>query len=95
MIEPVGLFADGSGLISAGLETPSVINLFAGSLSLENVASTSEKLTVSWDSEMGSKASSISGLLDVKNMRNTVAEKMSYVNSDNLVVDKDMDDTTL
>ncbi|KAG9285793.1 hypothetical protein G9A89_013218 [Geosiphon pyriformis] len=72
-----------------------IINSFAGPLNLEDVASTSGKPTVSWDNEVGSEASSISGLSDVKNMRNMIAKKTSYVNSNNSVVNEDMDDIML
>ncbi|KAG9292329.1 hypothetical protein G9A89_007432 [Geosiphon pyriformis] len=71
----------------------SVIDSSAGLLSLKNVASTDGKPAVSWNSKVSSKASSISSLSNVENMKNMVAKKTSYAESDNSVIDEDMDDT--
>ncbi|KAG9291291.1 hypothetical protein G9A89_021793 [Geosiphon pyriformis] len=65
----------------------SIIDLSAGSLSLEDVAS------IGGNSKVSSEASSISGLSNVENMRNMVTEKTSYTESDNSVVNKDMNNT--
>ncbi|KAG9301990.1 hypothetical protein G9A89_021034 [Geosiphon pyriformis] len=68
-----------------------LVNLSAGSLSLEDIGGVGAKSVESWSSEVGSVASSVSGLLDVKNMANTVAEKTSYAESDeNNSMDKNM-----
>ncbi|KAG9305224.1 hypothetical protein G9A89_002379 [Geosiphon pyriformis] len=72
-----------------------VINSSVGPLSLKDVTGTDEKSAVSWSSEMDSEASSISGLLDVENMKNMVTKETSYVNFDNSVVDENIDDTML
>ncbi|KAG9295298.1 hypothetical protein G9A89_021229 [Geosiphon pyriformis] len=58
-----------------------VVDLSASPLSLEDIDGAGVKPMVSWSSKVGSIASSISNLLDVKNMMNTVAEKTSYVES--------------
>ncbi|KAG9285700.1 hypothetical protein G9A89_002267 [Geosiphon pyriformis] len=58
-----------------------VIDLFAGSLSLENVEGTDAKPVVSWGSEIGSVFSSMSNLLDAKNVETMVAEEVCYAGS--------------
>ncbi|KAG9303766.1 hypothetical protein G9A89_018663 [Geosiphon pyriformis] len=102
-MEPVGLSADGSGLILTGLgirlnvkkncldsvyscgalqKKPrkhvvgvGIIDSSAGFLSLEDVVDIGKKPTLSWGSKVDSKASSISGLSDIENMRNMVIKK--------------------
>ncbi|KAG9303380.1 hypothetical protein G9A89_013706 [Geosiphon pyriformis] len=76
------------------LITSNVVNLSAGSLSLENIGVVSIKPVMFWKSDIGSVVSSVNGLLDVKNMKNTVAEEMSYAKSDNSANDENMDETT-
>ncbi|KAG9304919.1 hypothetical protein G9A89_010781 [Geosiphon pyriformis] len=58
-----------------------VVNSSAGSLSLEDIDGASTKPVVFWGSEVGSVASSVSGLLDVEDMANMVAEETCYVES--------------
>ncbi|KAG9295046.1 hypothetical protein G9A89_017840 [Geosiphon pyriformis] len=60
----------------------SVVGLSAGLLSLENIGVASAKPVESWGSEVDSIASSVSGLSDVENMANTMAEETSYAESD-------------
>ncbi|KAG9287363.1 hypothetical protein G9A89_023735 [Geosiphon pyriformis] len=69
-----------------------VVDSSARSLSLEDIGGASTKPVVSWGSEIGSVASSVSGLLDVEDMANTVAEETCYVESGENV---GMDKTTL
>ncbi|KAG9289738.1 hypothetical protein G9A89_014473 [Geosiphon pyriformis] len=59
-----------------------LVNLSIGSLALENIGR----------SEVGSVASSVSGLSDVENMANTIAKEMSYVESSE---DDDINNATL
>ncbi|KAG9300291.1 hypothetical protein G9A89_011364 [Geosiphon pyriformis] len=59
-----------------------VVNSSAESLSLEDIGGAGAKPVESWGSEIGSVASSVSGLSDVKNMANMVAKETSYVESD-------------
>ncbi|KAG9300361.1 hypothetical protein G9A89_009985 [Geosiphon pyriformis] len=58
-----------------------MIDLFAGPLSLKNIGSVGIKSVVFWESDVGSISSSISGLLDVKNMTNIVVKETSYTES--------------
>ncbi|KAG9306677.1 hypothetical protein G9A89_004224 [Geosiphon pyriformis] len=58
-----------------------VIDLFAGLLSIKNISGVSVKPEVSWGSEVNSIAGSISNLLNVENMANTVAEETNYAES--------------
>ncbi|KAG9298859.1 hypothetical protein G9A89_015880 [Geosiphon pyriformis] len=55
-----------------------VINSSIGSLSIENISGVGIKPGVSWGSEIGSIAGSISNLLNVENMVNTVVKETSY-----------------
>ncbi|KAG9288052.1 hypothetical protein G9A89_017647 [Geosiphon pyriformis] len=66
--------------------TSSIIDLFVGSLSLKNIDVVNIKSVVFWGSNVGSIASSISGLSDVENIKNTIAKEISYVESDNLAL---------
>ncbi|KAG9286868.1 hypothetical protein G9A89_012418 [Geosiphon pyriformis] len=70
----------------------SVVNTFAGPLSLEDLSEAGAKPAVSWSSDIGSIASSVSSLLDVENMTNLVAKETSYVESGE---NDDMDKATL
>ncbi|KAG9304838.1 hypothetical protein G9A89_016868 [Geosiphon pyriformis] len=74
--------------------TGGVIDFSASPLSLENIGVVSVKPVVSWRSDIDSIASSVSGLSDVKNMKNTVAEETSYAESDNLADNENMNKTT-
>ncbi|KAG9284903.1 hypothetical protein G9A89_006281 [Geosiphon pyriformis] len=71
-----------------------IINSSAGPISLEDIIGFGIKPIVSWRSEVGSITSSISGLLNIENMKNTVMKEISYTNSDNSVGDKIVDNTT-
>ncbi|KAG9301007.1 hypothetical protein G9A89_018959 [Geosiphon pyriformis] len=64
-------------------------------LSMNHLVGTGVKSVVFWSNKVGSIASSVSGLSDVKNMKNTVAEEMSYADLDASVEYKNIDDTTL
>ncbi|KAG9302174.1 hypothetical protein G9A89_020608 [Geosiphon pyriformis] len=88
-MELVSSSAGGSGFGSTGLEIQSgvkkkvkpdvaggVVDLFAGPLPTTLLYLGDKKHKVSWRSE--NDKSSISGVLDVENMVNTIAEKMSY-----------------
>ncbi|KAG9306342.1 hypothetical protein G9A89_018225 [Geosiphon pyriformis] len=70
----------------------SVINLSAGLLGLANIGNIDSKFSKSWGSKMESEASSMGGLSDLENMRNTVTKETSYANSDNSVIDGMEDD---
>ncbi|KAG9303048.1 hypothetical protein G9A89_022137 [Geosiphon pyriformis] len=66
-----------------------VINTSTGPLSLEDLGEASTKPVVSWDSDVSSIVSSMSGLSNTENMMNLVAEKTSYIESGK---DNDMDE---
>ncbi|KAG9291826.1 hypothetical protein G9A89_012111 [Geosiphon pyriformis] len=65
----------------------SVIDSSAGLLGLANIGDVDDKFLKSWDSKIKSKVSSIDSLLDLENMKNTVAEEISYPNLDISVID--------
>ncbi|KAG9302679.1 hypothetical protein G9A89_000634, partial [Geosiphon pyriformis] len=71
-----------------------IVNSSAGLLSLKIIDMLGTNLVVSWGSKVGSKASSVSGLSDVKNIKNIVAEKTSYADSNVLIGNKNMDNMT-
>ncbi|KAG9289653.1 hypothetical protein G9A89_014388 [Geosiphon pyriformis] len=68
-----------------------VLDLSAGSLSLENVRDAGDKPLVSWKSDVDSVASSVGNLSDVENMVNMVAKETSFAESGE---DDKMDNTT-
>ncbi|KAG9285529.1 hypothetical protein G9A89_006517 [Geosiphon pyriformis] len=68
-----------------------VVDLSAGFLSLIDIGNASVKPVVPWKSKVGSVSSSVSGLLDVKNMENTVTKETSYAEFGK---DNNMDKTT-
>ncbi|KAG9307540.1 hypothetical protein G9A89_023105 [Geosiphon pyriformis] len=70
-----------------------VVDLFTSPLGLTNIGDTNGEFSKSWDSEMESKASSMSGLSDLENIKNTIIEEISYANSDTSVVN-DMENNT-
>ncbi|KAG9295214.1 hypothetical protein G9A89_006195 [Geosiphon pyriformis] len=65
-----------------------VVDSSAGSLNLANIGNIDDKFSKSWNSKIESKANCINGLLDLENMKNTVA------NLDALVVNDMKDNTT-
>ncbi|KAG9291647.1 hypothetical protein G9A89_022066 [Geosiphon pyriformis] len=71
-----------------------VVDLSAGLLSLADIGNTNSKFSRSWDSKMESEVSSMSGLSDLENLKNTIIEGTSYADSDVFVVDNMKDDTT-
>ncbi|KAG9307657.1 hypothetical protein G9A89_023222 [Geosiphon pyriformis] len=72
-----------------------VVNLLAGPV-LGNVLQTNSlECKMSWNSEMESENASISGMSNLENMTNIVAEEMSFMNSNNSETDDMVDDTTL
>ncbi|KAG9297310.1 hypothetical protein G9A89_001999 [Geosiphon pyriformis] len=83
-MEPVSLSTGGSGSELTGLGTPvtgGVVDLSAGPLSAALLYLGDEEYKVSWGSEVKNNKSSISGVLDVKNMTNTIAKETSYAES--------------
>ncbi|KAG9307190.1 hypothetical protein G9A89_017018 [Geosiphon pyriformis] len=84
--------AGGSGANLAEVGTCDVVNLSTGPLSLVDIGNVGFKPVVSWKSKVGSISSSVSSLLDVENMENTVAEKTGYAESSR---DNNMDKTML
>ncbi|KAG9293616.1 hypothetical protein G9A89_005619 [Geosiphon pyriformis] len=62
-----------------------IVNLSTGPLRPKNMSMLSEKPVVSWRSEIGNKANGVSGLSDIESMRNMIAEKTSYADSNTLV----------
>ncbi|KAG9303893.1 hypothetical protein G9A89_005803 [Geosiphon pyriformis] len=72
-----------------------VIDSSARPLSVNMLQANSNEHAKSWDSKMDSKENSISEVLDVKNMKNMVAEETSYIDSNAFKTDDIMNDTTL
>ncbi|KAG9294042.1 hypothetical protein G9A89_021210 [Geosiphon pyriformis] len=70
-----------------------IVDLFTSPLGLTNIGDTNGEFSKSWGSEMESKASSMSGLSDLENIKNTIIEEISYANSDTSVVN-DMENNT-
>ncbi|KAG9299724.1 hypothetical protein G9A89_013084 [Geosiphon pyriformis] len=58
-----------------------MMDLSAELLNLLNIGDSGIEPAVSWGSKVGSIASSVSGLFDMKNMKNTVTKETSYVDS--------------
>ncbi|KAG9291860.1 hypothetical protein G9A89_012145 [Geosiphon pyriformis] len=71
-----------------------IIDLSASPLSIGNFVSASVKPVMSWSSEVGSIVSSASGLSNIENIKNMVAKKTSYADSDTSFKYKNMDNTT-
>ncbi|KAG9289168.1 hypothetical protein G9A89_022477 [Geosiphon pyriformis] len=63
----------------------------AGPLRLKDLGGDDGKLAASWRSRVSSISDSVSGLLDVENLENLVAEETSYIDSGK---DNKMDETT-
>ncbi|KAG9300167.1 hypothetical protein G9A89_010577 [Geosiphon pyriformis] len=80
-MEPASSVAGGSGSTSA--VDVRVIDLSAGPLGLANISDANE-----------SEASSVSSLLDLENLKNTITEETSYTNSNASVVNNIEDNTT-
>ncbi|KAG9298741.1 hypothetical protein G9A89_012809 [Geosiphon pyriformis] len=59
-----------------------VVDLSVGSLPAALLHLGNEKCKVSWGSEVENNKSSVSGVLDVENMANTIAKETSYAESD-------------
>ncbi|KAG9299147.1 hypothetical protein G9A89_020460 [Geosiphon pyriformis] len=59
-----------------------LVELSTDPLCLEDLGGDNGKLVASWGSRVDSISGSISGLSDVKNLENMVAEKTSYIDSD-------------
>ncbi|KAG9304508.1 hypothetical protein G9A89_020072 [Geosiphon pyriformis] len=62
--------------------TGGVVDLSAGPLSAALLHLDNEKHKVSWGSEVENNKSSMSGVLDIENMANTIAKETSYTESD-------------
>ncbi|KAG9303322.1 hypothetical protein G9A89_013648 [Geosiphon pyriformis] len=71
-----------------------VVDLSAGPLGLANIGDANSKFLRSWDSKIESEASSMSSLLDLENIKNTITKETSYANSDTSVVNNMENDTT-
>ncbi|KAG9292020.1 hypothetical protein G9A89_017919 [Geosiphon pyriformis] len=71
-----------------------VVNLSAGSLLVNMLYGGVDDWKKSWGSKMDSEESSIGGISDVENMKNTIVEETSYVNSDASGDDKLMGNAT-
>ncbi|KAG9293610.1 hypothetical protein G9A89_005613 [Geosiphon pyriformis] len=78
-------FCDGFYKKSKKPVSDGVIDLSAGLLSLKNIGGAAVKPVVFWSSNVNSIASNISGILNIKNIKNTVMEKTSYANLDTLI----------
>ncbi|KAG9295870.1 hypothetical protein G9A89_006609 [Geosiphon pyriformis] len=72
----------------------SIVNLLAGSLPAVLLHSGVDDQKVFWGSKVENKESSISKVLDIKNLRNTVAEEISYINSNTSETDDMVDNAT-
>ncbi|KAG9303703.1 hypothetical protein G9A89_018600 [Geosiphon pyriformis] len=71
-----------------------VVNLSAGLLSAEMLHDTDIGHDKSWGSKMKSEKSSVSEVSDVENLKNTVTEEMSYIDSNTFKTNDIMDDAT-
>ncbi|KAG9291655.1 hypothetical protein G9A89_022074 [Geosiphon pyriformis] len=58
-----------------------LVNLSIGSLILENIGISGDKLIVFWENKIRSVASSVNDLSDVENMANIIAKEISYAES--------------
>ncbi|KAG9285175.1 hypothetical protein G9A89_004390 [Geosiphon pyriformis] len=58
-----------------------LVELSAGPLRLEDLSGNNGKLAAFWRSKVDSISGSVSGLLNVENLENLVAEKTSYIDS--------------
>ncbi|KAG9301272.1 hypothetical protein G9A89_012655 [Geosiphon pyriformis] len=58
-----------------------MVDLLAELLFANMLLTTSIKHAKSWDSKIDSKKNSVSKVLDVKNIKNTITEKTSYIDS--------------
>ncbi|KAG9290647.1 hypothetical protein G9A89_011610 [Geosiphon pyriformis] len=72
-----------------------IINLSAGPLSAEMLQTTGIRHNKSWGSKMKSEENSINKILDIENLKNTVAKETSYIDSNTSEMNDMMDDTTL
>ncbi|KAG9307739.1 hypothetical protein G9A89_023304 [Geosiphon pyriformis] len=72
-----------------------IVDSLAGPLFTEILQATNIRHNKSWNSKIKSKKNSVSGILDVKNLKNTVTEKMSYVDSNTSKMDDMMNNATL
>ncbi|KAG9292811.1 hypothetical protein G9A89_006372 [Geosiphon pyriformis] len=68
-----------------------VVDLLAGSLPVDMLHGGVDDQKKSWGSEMNSEESSVGGISDIENMKNTIVEEMSYVDSDASEDDELMD----
>ncbi|KAG9301790.1 hypothetical protein G9A89_003337 [Geosiphon pyriformis] len=72
-----------------------MVDSSTGLLGMANIGNISSKFLRSWGSKIESKTSSVNGLSDLENIKNTVAKKTNYANLD-VSVDNDMkNDKTL
>ncbi|KAG9285597.1 hypothetical protein G9A89_009237 [Geosiphon pyriformis] len=71
-----------------------MVKMFTGSLFLVDIIADGNKPARSWGSEVNSETNSISGILNLENMKNTIIEKTSYANSNALEVNNTMNDVT-
>ncbi|KAG9297793.1 hypothetical protein G9A89_005769 [Geosiphon pyriformis] len=74
--------------------TNSVMDLSTGFISINNLYTDSKKHKVFWSSKIENEKTSINEISDIKNMKNTIAKKMSYMNFNAFKTDNIMDDTT-
>ncbi|KAG9284606.1 hypothetical protein G9A89_004648 [Geosiphon pyriformis] len=72
-----------------------IVDLSTDLLSLVNIGNANGKPVMSWRSKVDSIKNSVSGFSNLENMKNMVAKKTSYIDSDNSVGNKDMNETTL
>ncbi|KAG9307151.1 hypothetical protein G9A89_016979 [Geosiphon pyriformis] len=72
-----------------------VIDLSAGPLGLANICNINSKFLKFWGSKIESKTNSMSGLSDLENIKNTIAEETSYADLDTSVVNDIENNTTL
>ncbi|KAG9295145.1 hypothetical protein G9A89_006126 [Geosiphon pyriformis] len=71
-----------------------IVDLSAGLLSAEMLRATDIGHDRSWGSEIESKKSSMNRLSDVENLRNTIAEETSYIDSNAFEMDNIIDNAT-
>ncbi|KAG9304021.1 hypothetical protein G9A89_005931 [Geosiphon pyriformis] len=90
-MKPVGFAAGGSGSVSAGLGTRSgVKNKHSVGLHSRGASYKKPKKPVVVDSEVNSEVDSVSGVSDLDNVENVIAEKTCYAESDVSGLDNDI-----
>ncbi|KAG9300324.1 hypothetical protein G9A89_011397 [Geosiphon pyriformis] len=74
--------------------TDGMINLLTGPISVNSLHTDNEEHKVSWSSKVERENTSVSEVFDIENMKNTIAEKVSYMNFNTFETNDIMNNTT-